>query len=215
MTPACCYWYRSIPLWEFSCDRWGVTGFNWDSGFHSDTVWVCLKENLNLWPGSELVSLIGQVRGSHLVVISWIERTGLNSPKINFLRSIYSEAWRGEIHQGNPEILDTGNWPQTQQFDWFLKLAQDPVHERKHLIYMQKSKKSRKQYKLNDHMNQVQHLGQAVCFWCCLLILVEWTKGPFYPLIKDPSTQVGDSLLNDVFFQSWLQVMRHLIFIQR
>ena len=147
MTPACCYWYRSIPLWEFSCDRWGVTGFNWDSGFHSDTVWVCLKENLNLWPGSELVSLIGQVRESHLVVISWIERTGLNSPKINFLRSIYSEAWRGEIHQGNPEILDTGNWPQTQQFDWFLKLAQDPVHERKHLIYMQKSKKSRKHYK--------------------------------------------------------------------
>ena len=106
---------------------------------------MCLKENLNLWP--EQVLLIDQVTGSHLVVIPWVERTGMNSPEINFLRSIYSEAWRGEIHQGNPEILDTGNWPQTQQSDWFLKLAQDPVHEKKHLIYMQKSKKSRKHYK--------------------------------------------------------------------
>ena len=173
---------------------------------------MSLKENLNLWPGSEQVSLIGQVRGSHLVVISWIERTGLNSPKINFLRSIYSEAWSGEIHQGNPETLDTGNWPQTQQFDWFLKLAQDPVHERKHLIYMQKSKKSRKHYKWSYKSGVAS--WQAVCFWCCLLILVEWTKGPFYPLIKGPSTQVGDSPLNDVFFQSWLQVMSHLIFFR-
>ena len=32
---------------------------------------------------------------------------------------------------------------------------------------------------------------------------------------KSPSIQVGDSPLNYVFFQSWLQVMRHLIFIQR
>ena len=32
---------------------------------------------------------------------------------------------------------------------------------------------------------------------------------------KCPSIQVGDSPLNYVFFQSWLQVMRHLIFIQR
>ena len=32
---------------------------------------------------------------------------------------------------------------------------------------------------------------------------------------KGPSIQVGDSPLNCIFFQSWLQVMRHLIFIQR
>ena len=32
---------------------------------------------------------------------------------------------------------------------------------------------------------------------------------------KSPSIQVGDRPLNYVFFQSWLQVMRHLVFIQR
>ena len=32
---------------------------------------------------------------------------------------------------------------------------------------------------------------------------------------KSPSIQVGDSPFNYVFFQSWLQVMGHLIFIQR
>ena len=34
-------------------------------------------------------------------------------------------------------------------------------------------------------------------------------------LKKGPSIQVGDCPLNYVFFQSWLHVMRHLIFIQR
>ena len=32
---------------------------------------------------------------------------------------------------------------------------------------------------------------------------------------KSPPIQVGDSPLNYVFFQSWLQVISHLIFIQR
>ena len=38
-------------------------------------------------------------------------RTELSS-KINFLRCIQSESWKREIHQGNPELLDTGYWPQ-------------------------------------------------------------------------------------------------------
>ena len=45
----------------------------------------------------------------------------------------------------------------------------------KHLIYMQRSKKSRKHYK-NDHMNQVQHLSKlstsdGVLFssWCSVV----------------------------------------------
>ena len=46
------------------------------------------------------------------------------SNKIHFLEVIQSEPQKGEIHQGNPEVLDTGNWPQTQQLGW-LKLAQD------------------------------------------------------------------------------------------
>ena len=39
---------------------------------------MTLRENLNLWPASEQVFLIGQVRGSHLELL-WIERTGLNT----------------------------------------------------------------------------------------------------------------------------------------
>ena len=35
-----------------------------------------------------------------------------HSSKINFLGGIQSEPQRTEIHQGNPEVLDTGNWPQ-------------------------------------------------------------------------------------------------------
>ena len=34
------------------------------------------------------------------------------SPKINFLGGIQSEPWRTELHQCNPEVLDTDNWPQ-------------------------------------------------------------------------------------------------------
>ena len=34
------------------------------------------------------------------------------SSKINFLGGIQSEPQKTEIHQGNPEVLDTGNWPQ-------------------------------------------------------------------------------------------------------
>lgn len=61
--------------------------------------------------------------------------------EINFLRAIPSEPWRGEIHKYIPGILDIGNWPQTQQLDWFLKFAKGCVHNRKTLIHMQKSKK--------------------------------------------------------------------------
>lgn len=39
------------------------------------------------------------------------------SSKIKSLRASQSESWRGETHQGNPEVLDIGNWPQTQQLD--------------------------------------------------------------------------------------------------
>ena len=46
-------------------------------------------------------------------------RTKLFS-KINLLSAIQSEPWRGKIHQGNPEVLDTGNWPQAQQLDLVL-----------------------------------------------------------------------------------------------
>ena len=42
-------------------------------------------------------------------------RTELSS-KINFLGGIQSEPWRTEIHQGNPEVLGTGNWPQTNNW---------------------------------------------------------------------------------------------------
>ena len=42
--------------------------------------------------------------------------------KVNFLRANQLESDSREIYQGNPE-LDTGNRPQTQQMDWFLKLA--------------------------------------------------------------------------------------------
>ena len=48
-------------------------------------------------------------------------RLNFLSSKINFLRAIQSESWRGEIHQDNPKILETDNWLQTQQLDCFLK----------------------------------------------------------------------------------------------
>ena len=75
------------------------------------------KENSYLWSESEQILLIGQVKKSHLVIL--VARTGLDflSSKINFLRAIQSEPGRGEIHQGNPELLDIGNWPQIQQLD--------------------------------------------------------------------------------------------------
>ena len=41
------------------------------------------------------------------------------SSKINFLGHIQSEPWRTEIHPGNPEVQDTGNWPQPQNCSEF------------------------------------------------------------------------------------------------
>ena len=49
---------------------------------------------------------------------------------VNFLRANQLESCSREIYQGNPE-LDTSNWPQTQQLDWFLKLVQDQAYDRK------------------------------------------------------------------------------------
>ena len=54
------------------------------------------------WPGERIPSchiMNRQNRTEHL-------------SKINFLGGIQSEPWRTEIHQDNPEVLDTGNWPQ-------------------------------------------------------------------------------------------------------
>ena len=45
--------------------------------------------------------------------MSSLNRIGLAS-KINFLRVIQPEPWKGEIYQGKPEVVDTDNWPQTQ-----------------------------------------------------------------------------------------------------
>ena len=50
-------------------------------------------------------------------IINWPGETILPSNKINFLMAIQSEPWRAEIYQGNPEVLHTSNWPQTQQLD--------------------------------------------------------------------------------------------------
>ena len=68
-------------------------------------------------------------------------RTELSS-KINFLGSIQLEPWREELHQGNPEVL--GHNP---TIGLSFKLAQNHVYDRKHLIDVQRSKKSRKRYK--------------------------------------------------------------------
>ena len=42
-------------------------------------------------------------------IINWPGDKIPYSNKINFQRAIQSEPWRGEIHQGNTEVLDTGN----------------------------------------------------------------------------------------------------------
>ena len=54
------------------------------------------------WPGERIPSSN---------IMNRQNRTELLS-KINFLEGIQSEPRRTEIHQGNPEVLDTGNWPQ-------------------------------------------------------------------------------------------------------
>ena len=42
-----------------------------------------------------------------------LPRTRISS-KMKSPKASQSKLWRGEIHQGNPEVLDIGNWPQTQ-----------------------------------------------------------------------------------------------------
>ena len=50
--------------------------------------------------------------------------------KVNFLGANQLEFQSKEVHQDNLE-LDTGNWPQTQQLGWFLKLAWCHTYDRK------------------------------------------------------------------------------------
>ena len=56
---------------------------------------------------------VARVRAGIIYFMSSLNRIGLTS-KINFLIAIQSEPWKGEIYQGKPEVVDTGNWPQTQ-----------------------------------------------------------------------------------------------------
>ena len=109
---------------KFPSNKWEVTTFNWNLACCSDWAWVTLKENSYIWPGSEQVLLTGQMRGSYLVIsrVAWAGLSLLSS-KINFLRAGQSAPWKWEIHQGNQEVLDTGNWQQTPKLDWFWKLA--------------------------------------------------------------------------------------------
>ena len=51
------------------------------------------------WPGERIASSN---------IMNRQNRTELSS-KINFLRSIQTEPYKIEIHQGNPEVPDTGN----------------------------------------------------------------------------------------------------------
>ena len=51
------------------------------------------------WPGERIASSN---------IMNRQNRTELSS-KINFLRSIQSEPQKIEIHQGNPEVPETGN----------------------------------------------------------------------------------------------------------
>ena len=53
------------------------------------------------WPGESLP--FSDIRNRQ-------NRTVLSS-KINFLGGIQSEPWRTEIHQGEPGVLNTANWP--------------------------------------------------------------------------------------------------------
>ena len=48
--------------------------------------------------------------------------TRLFSSKIKFLEIFQIEPWSGEIHQGNLEVPETGNWPQLNNWFDFLKL---------------------------------------------------------------------------------------------
>ena len=53
------------------------------------------------WPGERIPSSDIRKRQNRTVL----------SSKINFLWVIQSEPWRTEIHQGEPEVLNTGNLP--------------------------------------------------------------------------------------------------------
>ena len=53
--------------------------------------------------------MTGQVRESNLVISISPQTELLLFSGINFLRVIQLDLWRGEIHQGNPEVLDVGN----------------------------------------------------------------------------------------------------------
>ena len=65
---------------------------------------------------------VARVKVGIIYFMSSLNKTGLAS-KINFLRAIQSELWKGEIYQGKPEVVDTGNWAQTQQVVCFFKIS--------------------------------------------------------------------------------------------
>ena len=56
------------------------------------------------------------------VISQWPEYAYNFFLKVNFLRANQLESCSREIYQGNTE-LQTANWPQAQQLDWFLNLA--------------------------------------------------------------------------------------------
>ena len=61
-----------------------------------------LRAGIINWPGERILSSN---------IMNRQKRTELSS-KIHFLGGIHSEPWRTELHQGNPEVLDTDNRPQ-------------------------------------------------------------------------------------------------------
>ena len=59
---------------------------------------MTLRENLSLWPVSEQVFLIGQVRGSHLELL-WIDRTGLNTHLKEISKGVSNQSPREQVTQ--------------------------------------------------------------------------------------------------------------------
>ena len=57
-----------------------------------------LRASIINWPGERILSSN---------IMNRQKRT-----ELNFLGGIQSEPWRTELHQRNPEVLDTDNWPQ-------------------------------------------------------------------------------------------------------
>ena len=65
-----------------------------------------LRAGIFNWPGERIPSRIIMDRKNRIE----------HSSKTNFLAGIQSEPSRTEIHQGNPEVIGTGNWPQSNNW---------------------------------------------------------------------------------------------------